>query len=134
MTTESILRVEEGKSLKLYKDSLGVATIGVGYAIGLRGLPDDIVEELFRRDLIELRIQAAKIPEYDALDLVRRGVLERMVFQLGFEDVMDFHDMRAALARQDWATAAAEMLDSKWQQQTPARCRRESDRMRRGIE
>ncbi len=134
MSTESILRTEEGKSLKLYPDSRGITTIGIGYNIQARGLPDDIVEELFRRDLIALRANAEKIPEYTALDIVRRGVVERMVFQMGVDGVMAFIRFRAALALKDYATAYAELLNSAWQQQTPARCRREAQRILRGIE
>jgi len=139
MTTESILRTEEGKSLKLYKDTRDIWTIGIGYNIQKRGLPDDIVEELFRRDMMELKADATRIPEYEGLDLVRRGVIERMVFQLGVEGVLAFVHFRAALKRQDWQGAYSEMLDSEWYLNrhgggTPARAKREANRILRGIE
>jgi lysozyme len=135
MTTESILRTEEGKSLTLYKDTEGILTIGVGYNIQKRGLPDDIVEELFRRDLMALRADASKLPEYAKLDVVRQGVLERMVFQMGVDGVMAFTNTRKCIAAQDWAGAAAGIRGSKWGRiQTPARANREANRMLRGIE
>jgi lysozyme len=135
LSSESILRTEEGKSLKLYKDTRDIWTIGIGYNIQQRGLPDDIVEELFRRDMLALRANAQHIPEYASLDPVRQGIIERMVFQMGADGVLAFTDFRAALARKDYTTAASEMLDSKWaKKDAPARARREAQRMIRGIE
>lgn len=139
MSTESILRTEEGKSLKLYPDTRGIVTIGIGYNIQERGLPDDIVEELFRRDLRALRDTASKIPEYSGLDVVRQGVLERMVYQMGLEGVMAFVGMRACLAQHDYTGASQHMLNSEWHlnkhgRGTPVRAAREANRMLRGIE
>lgn len=139
MSTESILRTEEGKSLKLYQDTRKIWSIGIGYNIQERGLPDDIVEELFRRDMAEIKRLAAQIPEYAKLDPVRAGVIERMVFQLGVQGVMNFVSMRRAIARGDWTNAYVEMLNSEWYMNkhgggTPARAKREADRMLRGIE
>ena len=139
MSTDGILRKEEGKSLKLYKCSAGYLTIGIGYNIEARGLPDDIVEELYRRDLAELQHRAAQIPEYRALDPVRAGVVARMVFQMGVDGVLAFRKFRAALAAEDWPRAYTEMLDSEWYlnkngRGTPARAKREAEIMLRGIE
>lgn len=134
MSTESILRQEEGKKLRLYRCTAGKLTIGIGYNIEDRGLPDDIVEELFRRDLDALRRSCLGVPEYAGLDPVRQGVIERMVFQMGTDGVIAFKGFRGALKLTAWKLASDEMLDSKWARQTPARARREADRMLRGIE
>lgn len=118
----------------MYKDTRGVWTIGIGYNIQDRGLPIDICEELFRRDMASLRAEASRIPEYAALDAVRRGVIERMVFQLGLHGVLEFKNTRRYLAAGDWQAASVEMLDSDWAEQTPARARRESQRILTGVE
>ena len=134
MSTEAILRLEEGKRLDLYRDTEGILTIGIGYNIQKRGLPDDIVEELFRRDMVRLRADAARIPEYAGLDPVRQGVIERMVFQMGVDGVLAFVNTRKALAEQRWADASTGILTSKWARQTPARAAREATRIRTGVE
>lgn len=134
MSTESILRAEEGKSLKLYPDTEGVVTIGIGYNIEKRGLPDDIVEELFKRDMMRLRADAQQVPEYAGLDIVRQGVIERMVFQMGVAGVLAFVDFRADLAAKRWVAAGGNILNSRWAKQTSARAKREAARIIRGIE
>ena len=44
-----------------------------------------------------------------------------MVFQLGMTGVSKFVNCLKAIKEEDWATAADEMLDSKWAKQTPSR-------------
>ena len=44
-----------------------------------------------------------------------------MAFNLGVPRLGKFHNMRAAIAADDWRLAAAEALDSKWALQLPAR-------------
>lgn len=134
MSTESILREEEGKELRLYKDTEGILTIGIGYNIQARGLPDDIVEELFRRDVAQLRKDAAQLHEYAPLDPVRQGVLERMVYQIGLAGVKAFKHTLLAISEQRWRDASDHILNSKWARQTPARARREAQRMLSGVE
>jgi lysozyme len=134
MSTETILRLEEGKRLDLYLDSEGIWTVGIGYNIQTRGLPDDIVEELFRRDMAALKADAARIPEYAALDAVRRGVIERMVFQMGVDGVMAFVNTRKAIREFRWIDAYNGIMSSKWAKQTPARAAREAQRILTGVE
>jgi lysozyme len=43
-----------------------------------------------------------------------------MAFNLGAPRLCKFHNMRAAIAADDWRLAAAEVLDSKWARPLPA--------------
>jgi lysozyme len=52
-----------------------------------------------------------------------------MVFQLGFDGVKNFKKMLTAIHAKDYVTASKEMLDSKWNKQTPKRAKRMSDLM-----
>ena len=58
------------------------------------------------------------------LSELRRGVLIEMVFQLGKTGVSKFVKMKAALQIQDYQEAAAQMVESKWYEQTEGRCAR----------
>jgi GH24 family phage-related lysozyme (muramidase) len=60
----------------------------------------------------------------------RRGVLSRMVYQMGTEGVAKFEKTLGAIASEDYAGAADEMLRSKWYKQTPERAFEESEIMR----
>ena len=53
-----------------------------------------------------------------------------MAYQMGLEGVLNFKKMWAAIEVDDYVTAAAEMINSRWAMQTPARANRLADRMR----
>jgi lysozyme len=125
---------DEGFRAKPYLDSRGYLTIGWGTNIA-QGI--DHTEATF---LLQHRIGLAmrecirRMPWFGRLDDVRRGVLVRMVYQLGIEGVLRFRRMCAALEAGDYETAATEMLDSKWaREDSPARANREAKRMRTGV-
>ena len=67
-----------------------------------------------------------------ALDDARRAVLVGMAFQMGTAGLMQFTQTLASVRDQRYMTAAAQMLQSKWAQQTPARARRMSRQMESG--
>ena len=124
------LRSEEGYRTHLYEDSEGWLSIGIGYNIEEKGLPPDIIEELFRRSVEEATADAARLTEFADLSAARQGVLIAMVFQMGLPKVRAFTKMLAALRSGDYQLAGAEMLDSVWaNKQTPARAHREAEIM-----
>jgi len=53
-----------------------------------------------------------------------------MVFQLGMTGVSKFKNTLKAVKEEDWDTAADEMLDSVWAEQTPERANELSSTMR----
>ena len=128
------LEREEGRETHLYKDTKGLWTIGIGYHIEEKGLPDDIIDELFRRTLREAALEAPKVVDnYHTLSEPRQSVLVAMVFQMGLPRVLGFKKMRDAIERGNFELAGAEMLDSKWaRSDSPARALREANIMRLG--
>jgi GH24 family phage-related lysozyme (muramidase) len=80
--------------------------------------------------------QAKKLTRMETwvgLSSKRKGVLARMVYQLGFEGVRSFKNALIAIEEGNFDKAADEMLDSKWfKEDTPFRVARESCIMRRG--
>lgn len=129
--TREILEAEEGRRAKPYLDTEGHLTIGVGHNLE-RGIPDDIIDLLLERDVDEAIAGAEGLPGYKAADPVRQSVLVRMVFQLGLHGVLAFKRMLTHFAAGAYEAAAAEMMDSQWARQTPARARREAEIMRTG--
>jgi lysozyme len=118
---------EEGWRNKMYKDSKGIWTIGVGYNIQERGLPDDIIDALLARTQEEARQHAKTLPAWEHLNGARQTVLTAMVFQMGLPRVKGFVNFLAACEDEDWQKAHDEMLDSKWaRDDSPGRARREA--------
>ena len=106
---------DEGMVLKVYKDSMGISTIGVGRNLESRGITTDEAMMLLDDDLALVDAQLkANWPWTSTLDPVRLGVLENMCFNLGAGGLAGFRNMLAAVKNGDWATAAQEMLSSVW--------------------
>ena len=72
--------------------------------------------------LIENGIE--KVPEQ------AQHVLTEMCFQLGKTGVAKFKNMWKCLQEDNFIGASYEMLDSRWNKQTPNRCKKLSDKMK----
>ena len=105
------LEKEEGRRNDMYRDSEGIWTIGIGWNIQERGLPDEIVDRLFEISVADAERDARKLPEFRLLSEVRQSVLIAMVFQMGLPRVKKFKNFRAALREGNYNKAANEMLD-----------------------
>ena len=137
------LIAHEGLRLQVYKDSLGIATIGIGRNLEDRGITP---EELEWMDIPNMAIvHTMGITEADAmylaqndvqiveeellrshpcvenLDAVRQLVLVDMAFNMGVPRLGKFKKMWAAIHENNFEEAAKEMLDSRWANQVKSR-------------
>lgn len=119
------LKRDEGVSLKPYKDSVGVLTIGVGRNIEDVGISHEEAGILLDNDIERsLGDLDRELPWWRLLpDDVQRG-LANMSFNLGITRLLKFKRMIAALKARDWNDAAKEALDSKWAEQVGPRAHR----------
>ena len=117
-TLELRIKEHEGFRNTIYLDSLGKKTVGWGHLCVEDHWEEnviytkDILEKTFQEDL-----QIAKDGATSLLDIITE-----MVFQLGTTGVGRFKKMFKALEVADYIEASKQMLDSKWNSQTPARC------------
>lgn len=109
-----LIEEHEGKVNKLYLDTKGVPTIGIGHNLN-KGLSEYIIRAIFHEDMLEAE-QTCKdlFPKWDRYTEQRQAALWDMSFNLGKTRLMGFKKMLAAIDREDWGTAAKEALDSKW--------------------
>lgn len=116
------IALHEGFRPKVYKDSVGVLTIGYGRNLEHNGITEDEAEYLLRND-VQTAINGARglFDNFDALDDVRQEVLVEMAFNLGAVRLSQFKKMIAAVERFDFAAAADEMKDSLWHNQVKMR-------------
>lgn len=108
---------DEDKKNTVYRDSLGIWTIGVGRNVDPDhggGLTDEEVLYLLDNDIgrrwAEIR---RRWPWVVNLSDARQRALINMSF-MGMEKLAGFTHMFAALQAGDWETAADEALNSKW--------------------
>ena len=125
---ESVKR-HEGFSNKVYLDTRGFRTIGVGHLCvedhweDGKEYPEDMLMELLERDLQSAIDQADDMCKDLNLHEDARHLIIEMIFQLGGNGVSKFKNMWKALKEDPpfYSVAASEMLDSKWAKQTPNR-------------
>ena len=126
------LKVEEGYRTRPYVCSAGYLTIGFGRNISDSGLgiSEEEAEYLLKNDVVRTIDEVRqRWPWFDDLNKAAREVLVELCFQLGAPRLSGFKKMLAALEAGDNDTAAAELLDSKFARQVPARAARLSRRL-----
>nr|5YQR_A Chain A, Endolysin/Membrane-anchored lipid-binding protein LAM6 fusion protein [synthetic construct] len=152
-----MLRIDEGLRLKIYKNTEGYYTIGIGHlltkspslnaakseldkAIGRNTngvITKDEAEKLFNQDVdaaVRGILRNAKLkPVYDSLDAVRRAALINMVFQMGETGVAGFTNSLRMLQQKRWDEAAVNLAKSRWYNQTPNRAKRVITTFRTGT-
>ena len=148
------LITHEGLRLQVYKDTLGIDTIGIGRNLEDRGITDkelewmdipnmDTIYEygISEADAMYLAQNDVQIVEeelvrahpcVDKLDAVRQLILVDMAFNMGVPRLSKFKKMWAAIHKEDFVTAAKEMLDSRWATQVKGRSTKLAHAMHHG--
>ena len=122
---------DEGLRLKVYLDSEGIETIGVGRNLQ-RGITRDEAMLLLNNDIRYAIQEAMTFPWYEKLTEQRKRVIVNMIFNLGLTRFSGFKNTIRYLEMGDYEAASEEMLDSKWARQVGVRATRLSDMMRNG--
>lgn len=154
-TIEQMLRRDEGLRVKVYWDTEGYPTIGIGHLIiyeqtrdmtkinaalskqigrTVTGNPGTIsVEEasaLFKTDVESVQAEIVRNPTvgpvWAKMNGSRRLAIENMCFQMGIGGVAKFQRMLAAMFIGDWKSAYTEARNSVWYSQTKGRASRVS--------
>ena len=132
------VKKHEGYRNKVYLDTLGKRTVGVGHLCVEDFWEDDKeYDEKFLMDILEADLQNAikgakdLMSENGCMDMdeIAEEIIIEMIFQLGKTGVSKFKNMWKALSGLDYSTAASEMLDSRWAKQTPNRAQAMSAQM-----
>ena len=126
------VKKHEGYRNKVYLDTLGKRTVGVGHLCVESFWEDDKeYEESFLMEILEKDLSEAikgandLMAEHDCMDINEKAheILIEMVFQLGKTGVSKFKNMWKALSELNYVGASYEMLDSRWAKQTPNRAK-----------
>lgn len=122
---EKLIKEGEGLELMPYTCPAGKLTIGYGRNLEDNGITEDEAAYLLMADINrshnELIRQFAFIQKMDS---VRQAVLADMHYNLGLTRLLTFRKMLNALQHQDYDTAAAELKDSRYFNQTGNRAKR----------
>jgi lysozyme len=144
----------EGLVLTVYKDTLGIDTIGIGRNLKDRGISKeeldymdipnmDVIYEhgITEADARYLALNDIAIVENELcrvhtcvenLDSVRQLILMDMAFNMGVPRLCKFVKMWNAIHEENFEAASMEMLDSRWARQVGRRAKILSDAMASG--
>lgn len=126
------IRRREGFSLMPYQCPLGHWTIGYGHNLE-GGISAAAADFILREDIVSAMQQVKEsFSWFSSLVPARQLVLVDMCFNLGLSGLKGFKKMLAALAAEDYETAAVEMLASRWAGQVGKRAQENAAMMKSG--
>ena len=151
-----MIGVNEGVRSKAYKDTTGNMSIGIGFNLedktnqpildslglnreelksGKRELTDKEISSLYGYSMSRA-VQDLKKFDPNIINRPKnvQMALIDMSYNLGYNKLNTFKKMKAALENNDYATAADEMVDSKWYKQVKTRGPRTVSLMRSAAE
>lgn len=131
----SQLEIDEGRRSRMYLDSANPPrwTIGVGFNLSERAIPDPIIDALLDWCITDTQHDLDRsLPWWRTMNDARQNALANMCFQLGIEKLLGFAQTLALLKAGRWDAAANEALDSAWARQCPNRAKRVTDMIRTG--
>ena len=125
------IKKHEGYVGIVYKDSLGIDTIGYGFAIKDLELDKDICDIILERKLHDLEDSVnLKFSWFMYMPQEIKNVVLEMCYQLGVNGFSKFKKTISFLQDRQFEEASVEMLDSLWAKQTPNRAKELSDRVK----
>lgn len=127
------LNIDEGRRARVYTDTVGKLTVGVGRNITDRDFSQDEIDLMLNNDirLVEQALDRS-LPWWRQMNDARQNVLANMCF-MGIGTLLTFVNTLKAMKEGRYADAAVGMLDSKWAGQVGARADRLAKIMREGV-
>ena len=123
------IKAHEGYSKKVYKDTLGYDTIGIGFLVSSLELDEDVCDIILERRLKKNEeVLQRKMSYYSNLPIEVQNIIQNMYYQLG-NRLFNFVKTLHYIENEKWRAASVEMLDSLWAKQTPNRAKELSERM-----
>lgn len=119
------LKRDEGRRVKPYQDTQGIWSVGYGHSLSTGpDLSEAAITQILRDDIVHVETQCRSLRFWNSLSEPRRGALLNLAFNIGFEKMMGFRNMLAAIAEENWELAAQELLTSRYAQQVANRAHR----------
>jgi len=124
---------DEGRRNRIYTDTVGKISGGVGRNLSDVPFGDDEIDLMLTNDITRACAGLDKaLPWWRSLDPVRQRVMVNMAFNLGINGLLTFVNTLAFIEAGSWDQAASGMLNSKWARQVGARAQRLAQMMRTG--
>lgn len=127
------LEIDERRSRKIYIDTVGKVTGGVGRNMTDRDFSDDEIDLMLANDIDIAEQELDRVlPWWRTLNNARQNAMMNMVFNLGMTHLLGFKKALVFLQAGRWDAAANEFLDSQWSRQVGQRAMRIANLIRTG--
>ncbi len=127
------LEIDEGKRPRIYVDTVGKITGGIGRNLTDRAFSEDEIQLMLRNDIDMVINQLDNIfPWWKQMSDRRMQVLANLCFNIGITKLVQFKNTLAAMQAGRYNDAADGMLASLWAKQVGARAQRLATMMREG--
>ncbi len=128
---------DEGREKYLYQDDADPPnwTIGVGWNIQSKGLPDEIIDRLLAIGIHEAEGELDReFPYWRELSPVRQRVMANMMFNMGASvfNKTKWPKFSEALVARNYQEVGKQMYDSSWRRQVKSRATRLRTMMEQG--
>lgn len=107
----------EGIKKSVYKDSLGLWTIGIGFLVDPSKNAGLSVEEcmmILRSRIKNLEQQLLQYKWFTIQDVVRQGCLIELAYNMGIQGLLKFEKFLGFMGERKCSAAAKELIASKW--------------------
>lgn len=116
------IKKHEGLRLKVYKDTVGVSTVGYGHNIEDNGISQAVADLMLKEDVEIAVADCHKLfKNYDRYSARQKAAVISMSFNLGYSRLSKFKKMIAAMNKGNYKEAARQALASKWAGQVHGR-------------
>ena len=118
---QRLLTLDEGYRLRLYTDTVGKVSVGIGHNLSDNGISDAVAQLLYDEDIKAAQAILTNLyPEWPILDPVRQAVFLDLAFNLG-PKLGEFKDLLSYAKAGVWEAVARALQDSLWFRQVGAR-------------
>jgi len=133
MNIYELIKKHEATRARMYKDSRGIETIGIGHNLRDKPISNEAIEQIFQDDLYGVIGEVSQsFTWYTDLNEVRQAVILDMVFNMGLAGFKLFTKTIKFLANGEYTAASIEMMDSLWSSQVGSRADTLSNMLRTG--
>lgn len=127
------LSIDEDRRKRIYIDTKGKVTGGVGRNLTDRGFSDDEIDLMLSNDIRGVCADLDRaLPWWRNISDNRQQVLANMCFNMGITKLLGFHNTLRMVAAGMYQQASVEMLNSQWANDVGDRAKRLSKVMREG--
>lgn len=111
------IKKQEGLALEAHLSIDGILSVGYGRNFSINPkINQKIADYLFELDFAAAKKKCDRFCDYYGIkiNLAREGVLINMFFSTKYQEINALRKFISALKKQNYVSAAMEMLDSKW--------------------